>query len=105
MGIQKYLVCGQVRRVYGTRSTGMIWEETCRQALLDSLFIAGVASPCCFKHPGRKVALVVHGHNFTALGKAENLNWYEAQLAKSLSLKSVAGWANIQIATSCGFVT
>ena len=66
----------------------MICEETDRQALLDIGFIGGVASPCCFKHPGRQIANVVHGSDVTALGRADDLNWYEAQLAKVFGLKS-----------------
>ena len=33
------------------------------------------------------IAVVVHADDFTALGKAEDLNWYEHQLAELFELK------------------
>ena len=75
------------RCVYGNRDAGMIWEETYRSALERMGFTAGLGSPCCFCHPSRRVSLVVHGDDLTALGLRGDLDWYEAELAKSFKLK------------------
>ena len=85
LGLQADLLCRQIRCVYGTRDAGMIWEETYRQALIDMGFGAGRANPCCFQHPARGIAIVVH--NFTALGKCGDLDWYEHSLSKVFELK------------------
>ena len=65
----------------------MIWEETYRQALLDVGFVAGLANPCCFNHPDRGIAVVVHGDDLTALGKTGDLDWYEEALSKAFQIK------------------
>ena len=71
----------------------MIWEETYRQALVDMGFEAGRANPCCFQHPARGIAIVVHGNDFTALGKCGDLDWYEQSLSKAFELTIEAVWA------------
>ena len=47
----------------------------------------GAASPCCFFHKDKDVAIVVHGDDFTALGEAADLEWYEKGLASFFQLK------------------
>ena len=71
-----------VRCAYGTRDAGAIWEETYADALVELGFRRGVASPCCFFHESRDISIVVHGDDFTALGEASDLKWYEEGLAK-----------------------
>ena len=46
MGLGTKAVAHLRRCVCGTRDAGMIWEETCTQALLDLGFRRGLASPC-----------------------------------------------------------
>ena len=65
----------------------MIWEETCRGTLERMGFTAGRGSLCCFHHAERHVSLVVHGDDRSAMGLSKDLDWYEAELAKSFKLK------------------
>ena len=50
-------------------------------------FDRGLANPCCFYHKTRDITLIVHGDDFTALGRREDLLWYEEQLAASFGVK------------------
>ena len=50
-------------------------------------FVQGASNPCCFKHPKWKLALVVHGDDFTCLGTDHNLNKYEAATPKELEVE------------------
>ena len=80
-------VAKQVRCVYGTRDAGALWEDTYRAALEGMEFKSGVASPCIFSHADRDLVCVVHGDDFTTLENDDNINWYEAELAKHFELK------------------
>ena len=87
LGLPTNAVGKLVRCAYGTRDAGAIWEDTYRGALEDMGFQSGVASPCCFFHPGRNISLVVHGDDFTSLGIGGDLDWLEKELALHFELK------------------
>ena len=63
--------------MYGCRDAGAIWETTFTRVLLDLGFEQGASSPCCVLHKAWRVALVVHGDDFTALGPDWGLDKYE----------------------------
>ena len=75
------------RCVYGTRDAGLLWEDTYAACLQSMGFIRGVANPCCFHHPQRGLTLVVHGDDFSTLGRREDLLWCEQELSKSFEIK------------------
>ena len=87
MGLGKEWVAKQVRCVYGTRDAGSIWEDCYRDALEDMGFTSGSASPCIFFHEERNISIVVHGDDFNALGVADELDWYEKELATHFEIK------------------
>lgn len=87
LGLPSHFVARQVRCVYGTRDAGAIWEDTYREALESIGFKSGVASPCCFFHPERKLSTVVHGDDITTLGVDSDLDWFREALGKSFELK------------------
>ena len=87
MGQAKGAIAHLKRCVYGTRDAGLIWEECYSRALTDLGFRRGISSPCCFYHPGRAIAVVIHGDDFTALAAKDDLDWYEAQLSEVFELK------------------
>ena len=70
------------RCMYGTRDAGSIWEFTYTAALLQMGFEQCRSSPCCFLHPSRGIAIVIHGDDFTSLGTDEDLDWYETELQR-----------------------
>ena len=43
-------------------------------------FEQGKATTCVFYHPTRKIIVVIRGDDFTALGYAEDLDWYREEL-------------------------
>ena len=87
LGAPKGKIARLKRCVYGTRDAGLLWEDTYASCLEAMGFIRGTANPCCFHHPGRDLRLVVHGDDFTTLGRHEDLVWYETELAKSFEIK------------------
>ena len=50
-------------------------------------FTRGLANPCCFVHHGRSLSLVVHGDDFTCVGAAKDLEWYESEMQKAFQIK------------------
>ena len=87
LGLPRNTVGKLERCMYGTRDAGAIWESCYVDCLVNMGFIQGSGSPCCFEHPVWKVAVVVHGDDFTALGTDEALDKYEAGLRKSFECK------------------
>ena len=87
LGLPTNVVGKLVRCAYGTRDAGAIWEDTYRGALEEMGFISGMASPCCFFHPQRKLHLVVHGDDFTTMGVKTDVDWFEKTLADHFELK------------------
>ena len=87
LGAPKGMVGKLLRCVYGTRDAGQLWEDTYANFLISIGFGRGVGSPCCFHHPQRDISIVVHGDDFTALGLAKDLDWYEAQLKSAFEIK------------------
>ena len=51
-------------------------------------FVRGMASPCNFFHPKRKVSTTVHGDDFTSTGREADLKWFEAELVKNFEIKT-----------------
>ena len=87
LGVPKDKVGELLRCVYGTRDAGQLWEETYADFLVSIGFIRGIGSPCCFFHPTRNLSVVVHGDDFTCLGVATDLDWYEKQLSNPFEIK------------------
>ena len=87
LGLAPNMVGKLVRCAYGCRDAGHIWELCYRSALESMGFTTGIASPCCFWLETRGVSVVVHGDDFTAVGSDQDLDWYEAELAKHFDLK------------------
>ena len=92
LGLEKGAIAHLKRCVYGTRDAGMIWEDCYADILVKMGFRRGIASPCCFYHAGRHLSLVVHGDDFTCLGTAANLKWYEDELGKAFGIKVRGDW-------------
>ena len=76
-----------VRCRYGTRDAAHLRENCYSDALVEIGFVACKASPCCFYHPLSEVSVVVHGHDFNALGCDESLDAYEQGLKKHFEIK------------------
>ena len=87
LGLPSNYVARLKRCAYGTRDAGAIWEDTYRLALEGMGFVSGTASPCCIFHPERKLHVVVHGDDFSAMGLKADLDWCQAKLAEHFEIK------------------
>ncbi len=54
----------------------------------ESGFNSGVYSPCVFYNPVRNISAVVHGDDFTMLGKTEDLDWFWDQIQNKFEVNS-----------------
>ena len=86
LGLPPNTVGKLVRCAYGTRDAGALWEEHYASVLVGMGFVRGRASPTCFYHPQRHIAVVVHGDDFVALANDDQLSWYEENLRKAFEL-------------------
>ena len=74
-------MCGRLRRhMYGTRRAADGWQDEYSSSLKEAGFVQGLASPCVFRHPARRIVLSVHGDDFTDAGPKSQLDWLEATL-------------------------
>ncbi len=48
--------------------------------MIDLGFSRGIASGCLFYHPVRKLRCTVYGDDFTTIGAATELDWFEGEL-------------------------
>ena len=87
LGLPKSTVAKLERCMYGTRDAGAIWETCYVDCLVGMGFVQGSGSPCCFEHPQWKVAVVVHGDDFSALGTDAALDKYEKGLSQKFECK------------------
>ena len=77
-GFSKGFVGEVDNRVYGTGDAAQGCEPTYVTALVEGTgFRRGVARPCIFRHPERRINLTVHGDDFFAEGLPADLDWFE----------------------------
>lgn len=69
-----------VKCMYGTRDAAQGWEAAYCRALEDLGFTRGKASPCVFQHRDRRICIVVHGDDFFAVARSDDLAWFERSL-------------------------
>ena len=80
--------CGRLLRcMYGTKSAATRWEDTYTRALRRLGFAQGHASPCCFTHKSRDLKVVVHGDDFTVLGRDEDLDYFQHGIQGEFDVK------------------
>ena len=51
-------------------------------------FVRGMASPCNFFHPSKKVSTTVHGDDFSSTGREADLIWFKRELEKQCDIKT-----------------
>ena len=66
--------------MYGTRDAAQNWGEECAETMIKAGFVRGLASPCTFYHPQRKIRTYIHGDDYVAVGKGEQLLWLKKTL-------------------------
>ena len=80
--------CGRLQRcMYGTKRAATLWEDTYSRALGRFGFVQGKAFPCCFAHESRGPKLVVHGDDFTVLGRDADLDYFQDIINREFEVK------------------
>jgi hypothetical protein len=81
--------CGRLKRwLYGMRPAASAWEDDYAKNLEEDGFVRGMAAPTAFYNPGTGTRCVVHGDDFTFLGRDADLRrmskrmaeWYEVKV-------------------------
>ncbi len=81
-------MCGKlVKSMYGTRDAARNWEEEYTGFMTDNGFVRGLGSPCVFFNEDRKLRAVIHGDDFTILGKEKQLNWFKEKIKEKFEVK------------------
>ena len=81
-------MCGKlVKSMYGTRDAAQNWKREYGEFMEEECFITGKASPCVFRHPERKLRVVIHGDDFTVLGLEKDLDWFRTRIAEKFEVK------------------
>ena len=73
--------------LYGTRDAAQNWAAEYTAFLIKIGFVVGKASPCNFVHNERKIALTVHGDDFTIIGNNMQLKWLGDKMRQRYELK------------------
>ena len=73
--------------MYGTRDAALNWAMESGSALKEAGYKQGIANPCLFRHEEKDVTIMVHGDDFVAVGKEEDLQDTEKTLNQRYKLK------------------
>ena len=83
-------MCGELERA------AQNWEWEYTTTLQELGFKRGRANPCSFWNQARDLRVVVHGDDFTILGKESELDWLKEELDKDIRLSAEADLAAIR---------
>ena len=73
--------------MYGTRDAAQNWEHAYVEQLEKLGFKRGLATPCAFYMKEKELRVVVHGDDFTVLGREEDLDWFRREISKAYEVK------------------
>jgi hypothetical protein len=81
-------VCGKLKFwLYGFRPAAQAWEGLYAQKLQGVGLVRGISCGVVFYHPGRDIALAVHGDDFTFCGVEEDLLWIRDRMREWFDVK------------------
>ena len=80
--------CGKLRRwLYGMRGAAQGWERDYQMKMSGVGFVVGKSAPTVFAHSDRELRCVVHGDDFTFVGKVEDLKWISDKMQEWYEVK------------------
>jgi hypothetical protein len=80
--------CGKLRRwLYGMRGAAQGWERDFQMKMTDVVFVAGKSALLVFAHSDREIICVVHGDDFTFVGKVEDSKWISDKMQEWYEVK------------------
>jgi hypothetical protein len=71
-----------LRTMYGTMDASQVWQGDYVELLKSVELLQGKSSPAILWHPGRDIALEVHGDDFGVLMYADDEAWFDELLKK-----------------------
>lgn len=81
-------MCGLLNKaMYGTRDAAQNWEYAYSGFLEGVGFVRGLASPCIFHPVVKELRVVVHGDDFTVLGRDDSLDWLRERIGEEYEVK------------------
>jgi hypothetical protein len=81
-------LCGKLMKaMYGTRDAAQNWEAEYTSFMTQVGFSQGKYSPCVFHHKERGIRSVIHGDDFTLLGRSEDLDWFRERISSKYEVK------------------
>lgn len=82
-------LCGRLRlSVYGTRDAAQNWHQEYARTLIEAGYVRGTSNPCLVSSEKDKVALLVHGDDFAAVGPEAPLEKLRAVLSNNYKVKT-----------------
>ena len=63
------------------------WEHECIDFMANVDLVKRRATPCMLPHRERGIRVVIHGDDFTLLGKEEDLNWFKMKINDKFEVK------------------
>ena len=80
--------CGLLKKhMYGTRAAADGWQQEYSGFLRSIGFSQGQACPCLFVNRARRLAISVHGDDFTTTWPKCEIDWFEQTLEEKYELK------------------
>lgn len=77
--------CGRLKKAMdGTHDAAQNGEAAYTRFMESVGFRMGVSTPCVFFHGGRDMRVVLHGDDFTILGKDTQLDWFRGEMKKGV---------------------
>ena len=70
-----------------SRDAAQNWEHAYVEQLEKLGFKRGLATPCAFYMKEKELRVVVHGDDFTVLGREEDLDWFRREISKAYEVK------------------
>ena len=81
-------MCAKLQKsMYATRDAAQNWGHAYTKFLCENGFEKGVSSPCVFWNAEREIRCVVHGDDFTVLGRRQELDWFWNRISGRFQFK------------------
>jgi hypothetical protein len=75
------------KAMYGTRDAAQNWEMEYTSMMVENGFKQGSYSACVFYNKERDIRVVIHGDDFTVLGKEKELDWLRERIQRRMEVK------------------
>ena len=74
--------------LYGTRDAAINRAKKYTEVMIGCGFETGIASPCNFYYPGRRVSVTIYGDDYISIGRERDFKWSEEELKRNFEIKT-----------------